>query len=175
MRRIDLKNVNVARSNTIRDINRQIVLNYVREQGPISRADIARETNLQRSTISLIVNELRRFKLVEEVYGESSGGRPPALLTLPTAHPIAIGVDVGTVKTTVATCDLTGRIIDKGEFPTEYDYKITTDRIIECVREFIRRSGDSIEGIGVSVPRLSMLKMERFFTVRTLTGVTRIS
>ena len=154
MRRIDLKNVNVARSNTIRDINRQIVLNYVREQGPISRADIARETNLQRSTISLIVNELRRFKLVEEVYGESSGGRPPALLTLPTAHPIAIGVDVGTVKTTVATCDLTGRIIDKGEFPTEYDYKITTDRIIECVREFIRRSGDSIEGIGVSVPAL---------------------
>ena len=85
VRRIDLKNVNVARSNTIRDINRQIVLNYVREQGPISASDIARETNLQRSTISLIVNELRRFRLVEEVFGESSGGRPPALLTLPTA------------------------------------------------------------------------------------------
>src|SRR6266478_1448159 len=102
MKRIDLRKVNVARSNTIRDINRQIVLNYVREKGPISRADIARETNLERSTISLIVNELRRLGLIEDVFGQSSGGRPPALLTLPTAQPIAIGVDLGTVKTTVA-------------------------------------------------------------------------
>ena len=35
MRRIDLTKANVARSNTIRDINRQIVLNYVREKGPM--------------------------------------------------------------------------------------------------------------------------------------------
>ena len=48
MRRIDLKKVSVARSGTIRNINRQIVLNYVRERSPISRADIALETALQR-------------------------------------------------------------------------------------------------------------------------------
>jgi len=47
MRRIDLKKVQAARPNTIRDINRQIVLNYVREREPISRASIARETALQ--------------------------------------------------------------------------------------------------------------------------------
>ena len=41
VRRIDLKKASAARSNPIRDINRQIVLNYVRELGPISRADIA--------------------------------------------------------------------------------------------------------------------------------------
>ena len=50
MRRIDLKRASVARSDTIRDINRQIVLNFVREREPISRAEIARETSLQRST-----------------------------------------------------------------------------------------------------------------------------
>ena len=48
MRRIDLKKVSVARSNTIRDINRQIVLNYVREKGPISRADHPPGTTLAR-------------------------------------------------------------------------------------------------------------------------------
>ena len=64
MRRIDLKKANAARSNTIRDINRQIVLNYVRELGPISRAAIARETALQRSTISLIVDDLRLDGLI---------------------------------------------------------------------------------------------------------------
>lgn len=155
MRRIDLKNASVARSNTIRDINRQIVLNYVREQGPISRADIARETNLQRSTISLIVNELRKFGLVDEIYGESSGGRPPALLTLPTARPVAVGVDIGTVKTTVAACDLTGRIIGKKEeFLTDADPERTAKLTIGCINEFIRRDRESIEGIGISVPAL---------------------
>lgn len=154
MRRIDLKKVNVARSNTIRDINRQIVLNYVREKGPISRADISRETDLQRSTISLIVNELRSFGLIEEVFGESSGGRPPALLTLPTTKPIAIGIDLGTVKTTVATCDLTGRIIEKEDFQTDPDGEKSTARIIRSVETFIRRNGQTIEGIGISLPAL---------------------
>src|SRR5215210_2124533 len=96
MRRIDLKKANVARSNTIRDINRQIVLNYVRERGPISRAEIAHETALQRSTVSLIVEELKGGGLIEEVSGESTGGRPPILLSLRTADPVAIGVDLGT-------------------------------------------------------------------------------
>lgn len=154
MRRIDLRKVNVARSNTIRDINRQIVLNYVREMGPLSRADIARETNLQRSTVSLIVNDLRRVGLIEEVYGESSGGRPPALLTLPTSQPVAIGIDLGTVKTAVATCDLTGRIIEKEEFWTDPDVDKTSSLIINCIRKLTREYGRSIEGIGISVPAL---------------------
>jgi N-acetylglucosamine repressor len=154
MRRIDLKKVNVARSNTIRDINRQIVLNYVRERGPISRADIARETDLQRSTISHIVKELTHFDLIKEVYGESSGGRPPALLTLRSARPIAIGVDLGTVKTTVATCDLTGRIIEKEEFWTDSAEERTTSLIIESVMNQLSKNGDTIEGIGVSLPAL---------------------
>lgn len=34
----------VARSKTIRGINRQIVLKYVRERSPIPRAEISRET-----------------------------------------------------------------------------------------------------------------------------------
>ena len=153
MKRIDLKNVSVARSNTIRDINRQIVLNYVREKGPISRADIARETNLQRSTISLIVGELRKFGLIEEIFGESSGGRPPALLTLPTAQPVAIGIDLGTVKTTVATCDLTGRIIEREEFTTDRDVERMTDLLIECIRKLTRKN-KAIEGVGISLPAL---------------------
>ena len=154
MRRIDLKKVSVARSNTIRDINRQIVLNYVREKGPISRADIAKETDLQRSTVSHIVKELTNFNLIKEVYGESSGGRPPALLTLRSARPVAIGVDLGTVRTTVGCCDLTGRIIDKEEFRTDPDEKKTTRRIIDCVTEQMRKFDGMIEGIGISLPAL---------------------
>src|SRR4030095_3977951 len=99
MRRIDLKKVNVARPDTIRTINRQIVLNYVRERSPISRAEIAHETALQRSTISLIVEELKADGLIEELEGESTGGRPPVLLRLRASGPVAVGVDMGTAVT----------------------------------------------------------------------------
>jgi len=67
VRRIDLRTVQAANPHTIRDINRQIVLNYVREREPISRATIARETALQRSTISEIVEALTGEGLVEEI------------------------------------------------------------------------------------------------------------
>lgn len=153
-RRINLKSVNVARSNTIRDINRQIILNYVREDGPISRADIARATDLQRSTVSLIVDELIKSGLVEEIYGESSGGRPPQLLSLKTANAVAIGVDLGKKRTIVATSDLSGRLLEQKEFPTSRNFTKTVTQIIDAAKYFIKKNGGSIEGIGISLPGL---------------------
>ena len=152
MRRIDLKKASAARSNTIRDINRQIVLNYVRELGPISRAEIARETALQRSTISLIVDELRVDGLIEEVSGESTGGRPPSLLSLRTADAVAIGVDLGTVKTVMASSDLAGRVLEQEEFPTDHDVNKTVKKIVQCAQRLIGKNNGTIEGIGISLP-----------------------
>lgn len=154
MRRINLNKANVARSNTIRDINRQIVLNYVRERGPISRAEIAQETALQRSTVSLIVEELRIEGLIEEVSGQSTGGRPPILLSLRTANAVAIGVDVGTTRTIVATSDLAGRVLEQEEFKTHPNIEVTTEKIIELSSELIAKNKGTIEGVGVSLPGL---------------------
>src|SRR5258708_39933792 len=131
MRRIDLKTVQAARSSTIRDINRQIVLNYVREREPISRAEIARETDLQRSTISQIVEALKSEGLVEEVgEGESTGGRRPTMLKLRTKEAIAIGVSITPTCTTVATSDLAGRVVEQNEFLTNTDSHETLKQII---------------------------------------------
>jgi predicted NBD/HSP70 family sugar kinase len=152
VRRINLKKANVARSNTIRDINRQIVLNYVRELGPISRADIAREIELQRSTISYIVDELINHGLIEEVHGESTGGRPPNLLSLRTADAVAIGVDLGAIYTTVATGDLAGRVLSQEEFATDPDANKTVQNIAAVALRLLRESGNTIEGIGISFP-----------------------
>lgn len=154
VKRINLKSANVARSSTIRDINRQIILNHIREQSPISRAEIARFTDLQRSTVSLIVEELKGIGLIEEIEGESSGGRPPQLLSLRTAHAVAVGVDFGKKRTIVATSDLAGRTLEQEEFPTDKDFEKAIKRIIKSVKYFVHKNGGSIEGIGVSVPAL---------------------
>jgi predicted NBD/HSP70 family sugar kinase len=153
MRRINLKKASVARSDTIRSINRQIVLNYVRERSPISRAEISHETELQRSTVSLIVDELMEQGLIEEIEGESTGGRPPNLLRLRAAGPIALGIDISTKQTMLATSDLAGRVIDRESFQTDPDGEKTLDKILDCAARLIRR-GKGVEALGVSVPGL---------------------
>jgi predicted NBD/HSP70 family sugar kinase/DNA-binding MarR family transcriptional regulator len=153
LRRINLKKANVARADTIRYINRQIVLNYVREKEPISRAEISHETALQRSTVSLIVDELKTQGLIYEIEGESTGGRPPRLLRLRAGGFMAIGADVGTAQTTVAVADLVGRVVDKEVFDTYPDVTTTYRRLLSIIQRFIKTHAN-IEGIGVCVPGL---------------------
>src|ERR671933_210482 len=156
MRRIDLKRVQAARSSTIRDINRQIVLNYVRDREPISRAEIARETALQRSTISTIVEDLKREGLIEEIgEGESTGGRRPTLLRLRASGGMAIGVDVTPSCTTIATCDLAGRMLAREEFEVSASPEQLTEVIAESARNLAQAAGAlPVEGVGLSLPGL---------------------
>jgi len=154
VRRINLKTANVARSNTIRHVNRQIVLNYVRDRGPISRAGISRETALQRSTVSLIVDELKADGIIGEVGGESTGGRPPILLSLRSVDAAAIGVDVGKRRAIIATGDLAGRVLEQEEFATDPHAEKTIRQIVDRASKLIRKNKSTIEGIGVSLPRL---------------------
>jgi N-acetylglucosamine repressor len=153
VRHIDLRKVSVARADTIRNINRQIVLNYVRERAPISRAEISHETELQRSTVSLIVDELKTLGLVEELEGESTGGRPPLMLRLRTAGAMAIGVDLGTKLTLVGVSDLAGRLLHSESFATSQSSCETLQKIVDCTKELVRKD-PSIEGIGISLPGL---------------------
>lgn len=155
MRRIDLKKAQAARLNTIRDINRQIVLNYVRDREPISRAEISRETALQRSTISTIVDALKGEGLIEEIgEGESTGGRRPTMLRLRMAGPIAIGVAIRPTRTVVATSNLAGRVIEQEQFPSDPDPEQALRQIISSVRHFSERNKASIEAVGVTIPGL---------------------
>ena len=121
MKRINLQKAKsqIARPNTIRDINRQIVLNYVRDRSPISRAEIARQTALHRSTVSVIIDDLVSAELIVEIgEGISSGGRKPTLYRLKTDVPVAIGIDVTPRTTTIAIADLAGKIIESETIPT---------------------------------------------------------
>jgi len=154
LRRLNLKKVQAASLNTIRDINRQIVLNYVREREPISRAEIARESALQRSTVSAIVDTLQVDGLIEEVgEGESTGGRPPTLLRLRTKDAVAIGVAITPSVTTIATCDLAGRVMRQYGFETDSDPEQTFGQVVSCIKNFVDVDR-SVEAIGVSLPGL---------------------
>lgn len=157
MRKIYLQKIKtqVARANTIRNINKQIVLNYVREREPISRAEIAKETALQRSTVSSIVNSLIEEGFIKEVgAGESSGGRKPTMLELRTDEAVAIGVDITPTLTTIATANLGGKIIEQESFKTSPDRDETFGNIVKTLKKIQAKFKNDEIQIGISVPGL---------------------
>lgn len=143
----------VARTNTIRDINKQIVLTYVRDRAPISRAEIARQTELQRSTVSAIVDNLQFDGLIEEIgTGDSTGGRKPTLLKIRTGIPVAVGVDITPRVTTIALADLAGQVLKKDVFPTSPDADYMSGQIIERVEKYALDNKKHHLEVGISVP-----------------------
>src|ERR1700756_5210761 len=98
--------VQVASSEVARDINRRIVLNLIRTRQPISRADLARVCGLQRSTISLIVEELiAESWVIDGPTGRLPRGRRPTFLRLNDDR-VIIGVDIRPSGMSVALADV---------------------------------------------------------------------
>jgi predicted NBD/HSP70 family sugar kinase len=150
---IDLTDVQLASSETARRINRDIVLELIRTNQPISRADLARRSGLQRSTVSQIVEQLIEEKWVcEGAVASPPRGRRPTLLGL-NEDVIAIAIDIHPKQATVAAADLTGRLLSRSLVPLTRDPATSTRLITDYVagmRQSLSRK--SIEGIGVSVP-----------------------
>lgn len=94
-----------------REHNVRLVLRALANLGPISRADIARRTQLTRTTVSDVVTQLSVAGLVEEVgRGPSSGGKAPILLQIPRDARQLIGVHVGDGHVRGAIVNLAGDV-----------------------------------------------------------------
>ncbi len=153
MRRADFTNTQVASSETARVINRGVLLNLIRRRQPISRADLARASGLQRSTVSLITEQLIREKWV--VYGPVGRlprGRRPTFLRLNDRRGIIV-VDLRPAQTTVGVADINGRFLSQERVPTSADAQTTIATLAERIQTLIRvHSGLVFEGVGVSLP-----------------------
>ena len=116
----------------VQKINRSLVLNLIKEKGPISRADISKITKLTRSTVSSIVDYLIKKDLIKEIGLSSSGlGRKAILLKLNSKAYYLIGVDLGTLHTTIVITDLLGKVEARIEYPTNCQQD--KDKIIEKI------------------------------------------
>ena len=80
---VELAYVQLASSEVARDINRDIVLELIRARQPLSRADLARFSGLQPSTVSAIVEQLLTERwIVEGAAVHRPRGRRPTLISL---------------------------------------------------------------------------------------------
>jgi predicted NBD/HSP70 family sugar kinase len=153
MKVIDPKRIQGASSEVVRDINRRIVLNLIRTRHPISRADLARLCGLQRSTISLIVEQLiAESWVIEGPTGRLPRGRRPTFLRL-NEERVIVGVDIRPGQTTVALADANGKFSSREVISTPTDPKTAVDELIACIRRILLSCrGKKLEGVGISLP-----------------------
>jgi predicted NBD/HSP70 family sugar kinase len=163
VRKIDLSNFRVATSETARDINRRIVLNLIRSHQPVSRADLARHSGLQRSTVSVITEQLIQENWVKEgIMGIVPRGRRPRFLHLCKERVGIIGVDVRPVTTTVVLSDIEAHFELQESFSTPRKPEEFIAQAARCVRRMIKaRPKIAYEGIGLSLPGRVDLKTRR--------------
>ena len=119
MRKINTRDFHLATRSTPREVNRQIVLNLIREQQPISRAELARRMGIRRGSLTAIVRELiETGDVYEQGPAATVRGRRPTLLALRTSGRHVLAVDVRSGHTSVALADFGGQMVARDVFDT---------------------------------------------------------
>jgi predicted NBD/HSP70 family sugar kinase len=149
----------VASSETAREINRDILLHAIHLHQPVSRADLARLTGLQPSTVSVIIGQLMEEGwVVPGSLGRLPRGRRPTFVTLNDQH-VTLAIDLRPGKANLAVVDINGKILGRetvafdikaGSTPEEA--KTAIAHIARAARSLRATYGDRVfQGLGVSV------------------------
>jgi predicted NBD/HSP70 family sugar kinase len=139
-----------------REHNERLVLATIYDDGPVSRAEIARLTGLTRTTVSDVVEGLIASGLTREIgRGPSTGGKAPILLEVPDVARLLVGVDLGDRVFSAATVNLRGEILQRIEVPSE---DADGDRAVALALELIERiltmADGPVLGVGIGAPGL---------------------
>lgn len=162
----------------IRAMNRSIVLNVIKTDGPIARAKVARQTGLSPATVTGITAELIDQNLVfEKDMGDSSGGRRPILLAINPSGGYVIGIKLTETQAIGALTDLEATVIVKrtdnlhGREP-----ETIVKQLSSLVSELLKKAGlpkKKLLGIGIGVAGIvdseqGILRQSPFFGWRDL-------
>lgn len=148
-------------SKLVKRMNKEEILSQLKEHGQISRADLAKQTELSRPCVSSLVEEMIQEGLIHEVgIGSSNGGRKPILLQLNyRAYAIAGAVFDGT-QLHMALSDLRGEILARSE--TKLAQPPDTESVIRGLEtglaSLVNKTGfarDRLLGIGVGLPGIA--------------------
>lgn len=137
--------------------NRDLVLKTIIDHNAISRAEIARRTNLTRATVSDVVAILCKEGLVEEIgYGESIGGKAPILLSLVANSRYLLGLNLAQDKFIGSVVNLRGEIKDSIEYPVDNSNRELALQLVYKILDQLTKKQwrPLVVGIGIGTPGL---------------------
>ena len=136
--------------------NERLVLRTVYDLGPISRADVARQTGLTRTTVSDVVTGLLDDGVVREIgRGPSSGGKAPILLEVDQDARLVVGLDLGEEHFAGSLVNLRGEIRRTVELPVAgRDGDDAVQLVFVLLDELLDGIAAPLLGIGIGTPGL---------------------
>jgi len=148
----------------VRTINLSVVLTCLREHAPLSRAQLAAITGLNKTTVSSLVNQLLQNQFVREIgYGPSSSGRPGVLLELNPKTGSIIGLEIGVDFILLMLTDFKAQVLWRWEERNGDNQR--ADLVIERAGNIVNRAfsksrelGLPVMGIGIGIPGLIDVK-----------------
>ncbi len=150
----------------LRDINRLVILNLLKNQRSISRVEIASSTRLSRPTVSAAIEQLLKEGLVREtgkVSSNEGAGRRRTLLEFQPEACYGIGMEVGISRINIALTDLNARIVKELSFKFKVNAHPGNDRksikrlVLNSIEKIIAAGGvgiNKILGIGLGITGL---------------------
>jgi predicted NBD/HSP70 family sugar kinase len=156
-----------ADSELVRRQNRRVVLNALRQHGPLARIELGRTTGLSPASITSIASQLIAEKILEELQApfplaqSTKRGRPIVRLgiTSSAAHVLAVNISIDAVRLAIA--DFNGRILHRTSLhiPT---YSATAESfgasVVNAIDGLLKSSGfmpRAIARIGIAVQGLA--------------------
>ncbi len=136
--------------------NERLVVRTVYDLGPISRAEVARQTGLTRTTVSDVIAELLGDGVVREVgRGPSSGGKAPILIEVDDDARLVVGLDLGEEHFAGSLVNLRGEIRRTVELPVGgRDGEAAVELVFALLDQLLEGSTAPLLGIGIGTPGL---------------------
>jgi predicted NBD/HSP70 family sugar kinase len=150
-----------AGQNLVRRLNSALILDQLLSDSPQSRASLAQQTGLNRSTISSLVHDLFQQNLIREVGLEAaySRGRPGMLLELNPAGGCVVGIEINVEYISVILTDFTAHTLWRRFIKA--DATGNPDRTLDLAADVLHTAlragaahGLKPLGIGVALPGL---------------------
>lgn len=143
----------------MRERNRDLVLDIVKREGPLSRSDIARLSQLAKPTVGAIVEGLLAQGLLTEVGmgpAAKGGGRHPILLEFNARSRYAVGVHLDAGAACAIAADAFGREVARKDTAVPHGDPSAALRAVEQLVDRLLRGAriarKRVAGVGVAVP-----------------------
>lgn len=162
-----MKKNSTGNNKFLKEFNQAVILDLIRMNKAISKADLAKLTGLSPTAAGMITSSLLEKGYIHETgTGESRGGRRPILLELKPGSFYSIGVDIDVNYVNILLIDITGEILyDKAmDMPQYSDFEKTVADIEKAVISILNRfdiKNEKLLGIGISVPGLVDVKTNK--------------
>lgn len=146
-----------TRPDEVRRHNRAALLRRLHVEGPCTRADLAVELGLNRSTIKTLVDGLAEDGVVaERVPARRSGAGRPSLLVLPQPQAaVVLAVDIRVEQVAVALVGIGGQIMSRSSWslrPSIRSPREVFTKIVDSSQLLIADLAVPVVAAGVSLP-----------------------